>query len=65
MQKSRFPMLGSLETLIAGIGPIFSYISPKFCGDHTVIVEVKWLPDLDSSGTLDGDYVWFKAACAF
>ncbi len=57
--------LGSLETLIAGIGPIFSYVSPKFYGNHTVIVEVTWLPDLDCSGALDGDYVWFKAACEF
>jgi len=57
--------LGSFETLMTGVGPVVSYISPKFCGNHTVVAEVKWLPQIDTSKTLKGDYVWFKAALTF
>jgi hypothetical protein len=57
--------LGSFETLMTGVGPVISYISPKFCGNHTIIAEVKWLPQIDTSKTLKGDYVWFKAALTF
>ena len=52
--------LGPFETLMTGVGPVVSYISPKFCGNHTVIAEVKWLPQIDTSKTLKGDYLWFK-----
>jgi hypothetical protein len=57
--------LGSFETLMTGVGPVVSYISPKFCGNHTVVAEVKWLPQIDASQTLKGDYVWFKASLSF
>ncbi len=57
--------LGSFETLMTGVGPVLSYISPKFCGNHTVVAEVKWLPQMDTHYTLKGDYVWFKAALTF
>ncbi len=57
--------LGSLETLMTGAGPVVSYLSPKFCGNHMVVAEVKWLPQIEASSTLKGDYVWFKASLAF
>ncbi|MGA2400747.1 MAG: transporter [Syntrophobacteraceae bacterium] len=57
--------LGSFETLMTGVGPVLSYISPKLCGGHTVVAEVKWLPQMDTSKTFKGDYIWFKAALAF
>jgi hypothetical protein len=57
--------LGSFETFQTGVGPVVSYISPKFCGNHMVVAEVKYLPQIDTSKTLKGDYVWFKAALAF
>lgn len=57
--------LGSFETLMAGVGPVLSYISPKFCGNHMVVAEVKYLPQTDTSKTLEGEFVWFKAALSF
>ena len=56
--------LGSFETEMSGIGPVLSYISPPFCG-HTIVAEVKWLPQIDTSKTLKGDYIWFKVGFAF
>ncbi|MGO9022512.1 MAG: hypothetical protein ACLQVJ_29600 [Syntrophobacteraceae bacterium] len=47
-----------------GVGPVLSYISPPICG-HTLVAEVKWLPQLDTLKTLNGDYVWFKVALSF
>jgi hypothetical protein len=56
--------LGSFEGLTQGIGPVLSYISPPICG-QTLLAEVKWLPELDTSNRLEGDYIWFKLAWAF
>jgi hypothetical protein len=49
---------------MADVGPVLSYISPPICG-HTLVAEVKWLPQMDTAKTLKGDYVWFKLALAF
>jgi hypothetical protein len=56
--------LGSFETQMTGVGPVLSYISPPICG-HTIVAEVKWLPQIDTLKTLKGDYVWFKVGFAF
>jgi len=56
--------LGPFETEMAGIGPVLSYISPQICG-HTIVAEVKWLPEMDTAKTLKGDYVWFKLGFVF
>lgn len=56
--------LGSFETDMTGIGPVLSYISPPICG-HTLVAEVKWLPEIDTFRTLKGDYVWAKVGLAF
>ena len=56
--------LGSFETEMSGIGPVLSYISPPICG-HTLVAEVKWLPQIDTSKTLNGEYIWFKVGFAF
>jgi hypothetical protein len=56
--------LGTFETEMSGIGPVLSYISPPICG-HTLVAEVKWLPQIDTSRTLNGDYIWFKVGFAF
>jgi hypothetical protein len=57
--------LGSFETLMAGVGPVLSYVSPPFCGGHLITAEFKWLPQIDTDKTLKGDYIWFKAAVTF
>jgi hypothetical protein len=56
--------LGAFETEMSGIGPVLSYISPPICG-HTLLAEVKWLPQIDTSNTLKGDYIWFKVGFSF
>jgi len=56
--------LGSFETQMIGIGPVLSYISPPICG-HTLVAEVKWLPQTDTHYTLSGNYVWVKVGLAF
>jgi hypothetical protein len=56
--------LGSFETEMSGIGPVLSYISPPICG-HTLVAEVKWLPEISTQKTLNGDYIWFKVAFSF
>ncbi len=56
--------LGSFEGRTQGIGPVISYISPPVCG-HTILAEVKWLPELDVKDRLSGDYVWFKLVVLF
>ena len=56
--------LGPFETKMIGIGPVLSYISPPI-GGHTLVAEVKWLPQIETSYTLKGDYVWFKVGFAF
>ncbi|MDX9974816.1 MAG: transporter, partial [FCB group bacterium] len=57
-------VLGSFEGRTQGIGPVVSYVSPPICG-HTILAEVKWLPEIDVNNRLDGDYIWFKAVLAF
>ena len=56
--------LGPFETKMIGIGPVLSYISPPI-GGHILVAEVKWLPQIETSNTLKGDYVWFKVGFAF
>lgn len=57
-------VLGDFEGRTQGIGPVISYISPPICG-HTVLAEVKWLPEIDVNNRVKGDSVWFKVAFAF
>lgn len=56
--------LGSFETHMTGIGPVLSYISPTFCG-HTIVAEVKWLPETDTRYALKGDFIWAKVSFSF
>jgi hypothetical protein len=55
--------LGELEGRTAGIGPVLSYILPR--GKETLVAELRWLPELDVSRRLEGDYVWFKLVYQF
>jgi hypothetical protein len=43
---------------------VLSYISPTFCG-HTIVAEVKWLPQTDTRYALKGDYIWAKVSFSF
>ncbi len=55
--------LGDFQGRTAGIGPVLSYILPG--GTTTFVAELRWLPELDVSNRLTGDYVWLKLVCQF
>ena len=55
--------LGGFEGMTAGIGPSFSYAYK--IGDCDLAGEVKWLPEVDVSNRLKGDYLWVKLGIVF
>jgi hypothetical protein len=55
--------LGCFEGLTAGLGPVLGYILPM--DQRTLIVEFKWLPELDVKKRVEGDYLWAKMIYKF
>jgi hypothetical protein len=55
--------LGDFKGRTAGIGPVLGYIQP--IGQDKLVLEVKWLPELDTRNRLQGDVVWLKMVYAF
>ncbi len=55
--------LGDLEGMTLGVGPVLSYVHP--IGRNQLLVELKWLPELDVEKRLKGDFVWFKVGFLF
>jgi len=55
--------LGDFKGRSLGIGPVLSYVLPTDSG--TGVVELRWLPELDTARRLEGDYVWLKAVWQF
>ena len=55
--------LGGFRGRTAGVGPVLSYILPV--GDSTFVTEARWLPELDTKNSLEGDYFWLKAVYQF
>ena len=55
--------LGSFEGSSVGIGPTVSYINT--IGGVDIVSEAKWLPELDVTNRLQGDFVWFKIGAVF
>jgi hypothetical protein len=55
--------LGCFKGRTAGIGPVLGYIQPM--GKETLLVELKWLPELDTENRLKGDYLWLKMVYKF
>ena len=56
-------VLGCFEGRTAGIGPVLGYI--KLLGKQTLVMELKWLPELDTKNRLEGDYTWLRAVYKF
>lgn len=56
-------ILGCFKGRTAGLGPVLSYIHPM--GTQALIVEFKWLPELETKNRLKGDYLWMKVAYKF
>ena len=55
--------LGALRGRTAGIGPVLGYIQPF--GEQKLVLEAKWLPELETRNRLRGDYIWLKAVYKF
>jgi hypothetical protein len=55
--------LGCFKGRTAGIGPVLGYIQP--IGEQKLIVEFKWLPELETKNRLNGDYLWLKMVYKF
>jgi hypothetical protein len=55
--------LGAFRGRTGGIGPVVSYIRPV--GKTTLVLELRWLPELYAERRLQGDYIWFKGALDF
>ncbi|WP_295413852.1 transporter [uncultured Thiodictyon sp.] len=55
--------LGGFQGRTAGVGPVLSYVLPR--GTKTLVAELRWLPEVDVSNRLKGDYVWLKLVCQF
>lgn len=55
--------LGCFKGRTSGAGPVLGYIKPL--GETTLVVELKWLAELDTRNRLEGDYLWFKAVYKF
>ncbi len=51
-------VLGRFKGMTAGLGPVLGYIHPF--GKRSLVVELKWLAELDTKNRLDGDYIWLK-----
>jgi hypothetical protein len=55
--------LGDFKGLTAGLGPVLGYIQPL--GKQSLVVELKWLTELETKKRLDGDYLWLKMVYKF
>jgi hypothetical protein len=55
--------LGCFKGRTAGIGPVLGYIQP--IGQQKLILELKWLPELETKNRLNGDYIWLKMVYKF
>jgi hypothetical protein len=55
--------LGCFKGRTAGIGPVVGWIQP--IGESKLLVELKWLPELETKNRLNGDFVWLKLVYKF
>ena len=55
--------LGCFKGRTSGIGPVLGYIQPV--GESKLLLELKWLPELETKNRLNGDYIWAKMVYKF
>jgi hypothetical protein len=59
-------LLGDFKGQTMGIGPVLSYVTKVGKEKKTdLVMEVKWLPESDVRGRLEGDIIWAKFVLAF
>lgn len=56
--------LGCFKGKTAGLGPVLGYIQP-FSKTESLLLELKWLNEMDTERRLNGDYIWLKAVYKF
>ena len=56
-------VLGNFESTDIGIGPVVTLIHTA--KSYTFSAQVKWLPELDTSHRLNGDWVWVSVGLQF
>ena len=56
--------LGCFKGKTAGLGPVLGYIQP-FSKTESLVLELKWLAEMDTQKRLEGDYIWLKAVYKF
>jgi hypothetical protein len=56
-------VLGNFEGTDIGIGPVVTLIHTR--KSYTFSAQVKWLPELDTSHRLNGDWVWVSLGLQF
>ena len=58
--------LGDFKGQTMGVGPVLSYATKIGQAKTTdLVIEVKWLPESDVEGRLEGDIIWAKVALVF
>ena len=57
-------MLGDFKGRSIGIGPVIDYLLP-FKDSSLLVLEFRWLPELDTKNRPEGDYYWLKIAYKF
>jgi hypothetical protein len=55
--------LGDFKGRTAGLGPLVGYILPM--GKEQLVLELKWLAEIETKKRLEGNYVWLKAVYKF
>jgi hypothetical protein len=55
--------LGSFKEMTTGVGPVLSFAGQ--IGKFPFGAELKWLPQIGTKNTLNGDYIWFKVGVQF
>lgn len=55
--------LGSNKGSTYGIGPAITYILPV--DQSALVLEARWLPEIETERRLEGDYFWLKSVYQF
>jgi hypothetical protein len=55
--------LGDFKGMTSGVGALIGYIKPM--GKQNLVLEAKWLTELDTENRVEGDIIWLKAVYKF
>ncbi len=61
--KGQREIFGDFKGRTAGAGPVIGYLKPSSAG--TLVVEARWLDEMETRNRLEGEYVWVKVVYQF